>query len=135
MLIFLFLDNTFCMKQRKNGIFRFLLYVIGGFLLGAVNGFFGGGGGMLCVPFLMLMGLQNKKAHATAILTMLPISIASAIVYYSHGFVDFWIVLWVSLGAVVGALVGAIILKKLPARAISYIFPIIMIAAGIKMIV
>lgn len=135
MLIFLFLDNTFCVKQRKSVLFRILIYVCFGFLLGAINGFFGGGGGMLCVPFLMLMGLQNKKAHATAILTMLPISIASAVVYYSHGFVNFWIVLWVSLGAIVGSIIGAIILKKMPPIVVLYVFPIIMIAAGVKMIV
>ncbi len=105
-----------------------------GLLIGGINGFFGGGGGMICVPFLLLLGLSNKKAHATAILIMLPISIASGIVYYSHGFIDFWITLWVSVGSIVGSILGALILKKVSNKALSYIFPFVMIAAGVKML-
>ena len=134
MLIFLFLANTFCMKQKRKKFFKALLCVVCGIMIGGVNGFFGGGGGMVCVPFLLMLGLENKKAHATAILTMLPISIASALVYYSHGFVNLWFVLFVGIGTVVGAVLGAMLLKKIPNKTLLYVFPIIMIAAGIKMI-
>ena len=39
----------------------------GGLLLGAVNGLFGGGGGMIGVPVLSdVLGYERKQAHATA---------------------------------------------------------------------
>ena len=122
------------MKHKNNAIIKLFLYLGCGVLIGGVNGFFGGGGGMICVPFLLLLGLDGKKAHATAILIMLPISIASAIIYYSNGFVDFGIVAYVAIGSVIGAILGALLLKKMPTRALAFIFPIIMIMAGVRMI-
>lgn len=106
-----------------------------GVFIGVINGFFGGGGGMICVPALLLLGLANKNAQATAILIMLPISIASAIVYYSNGFVEWDMVLYVSIGSVIGGIVGAYLLKKLSNNVLQYIFALVVIAAGIKMLI
>ena len=53
---------------------------------GAVNGIFGGGGGMIVVPLLTSVGQKPPLvAHATAILVILPVSLASAIVYLVGG--------------------------------------------------
>ena len=44
-----------------------------GSIIGFVNGFWGGGGGMICVPLLQnIIHLPEKKAHATTLLIMLP---------------------------------------------------------------
>ena len=52
------------------------LLIITGVVTGFCNGFFGGGGGMIVVPMLvLLLKLSPKKAHATAILIILPISV------------------------------------------------------------
>ena len=105
-----------------------------GIFIGIINGFFGGGGGMICVPALILLGLSNKQAQATAILIMLPISIASAIVYYSSGFVDSNSVLFVSIGSVIGGIVGAYLLKKLSNNVLQYVFALVVVAAGVRML-
>lgn len=123
------------MKQRKNVVKIIFLGLGCGVLIGGVNGFFGGGGGMICVPILLLMGLKNKKAHATAILVMLPISMASAAIYYSFGSINLAQTLWTMLGTVCGATLGAFLLTKTPNRWLAYIFPFVMIAAGVKLIV
>ena len=61
--------KTIDMKDKKN----WLLIAVGA-ITGLVNGFFGGGGGMIVVPMLtLLVNLQEKKAHATAILIILRI--------------------------------------------------------------
>ncbi len=109
--------------------------VLAGVFIGVINGFFGGGGGMICVTALLLLGLKNKNAQATAILIMLPISIASAIVYYSSGFVEWDMVLNVAIGSVIGGIVGAYLLKKLSNNVLQYIFALVVIAAGIKMLI
>ena len=55
--------------------------VLFGALIGVINGFFGGGGGMVVVPLLTKMfGLEQKKAQATALFIILPISLVSSIV-------------------------------------------------------
>ena len=65
--------------QKNKNIF---LSVILGLIIGFINGFFGGGGGMVVVPLLTKhYKLEQKEAQATAIAVMLPICIASAIIY------------------------------------------------------
>ena len=60
--------------------------VLLGVLIGFVNGLFGAGGGMLVVPVLtFLLGLNTKRAHATAILIILPLCAVSGVVYLTRG--------------------------------------------------
>ncbi len=113
---------------------KIILLIVAGIFVGGINGFFGGGGGMLCVPLLLLLGLNNQRAQATAILIMLPISIASALVYYTQGFVDWESVLYVAIGSVAGGIIGACLLKIIPNKALKFVFALVVMAAGIKML-
>ena len=123
------------MDIKKSGFLQNLILIVFGLLIGVVNGVFGGGGGMICVPLLLLLGLSNKKAQATAILVMVPISIASGIVYYSNGNLDLTLVLLVGAGSIVGGILGALLLKKLNNLALQYIFALVVLAAGIKILI
>ena len=49
--------------------------IVCGAATGAANGLFGGGGGMIAVPLLRAQGLEEKRAHATAIAVILPVSL------------------------------------------------------------
>lgn len=118
-------------KARKKTI----LAVIGGIFTGAINGLFGGGGGMICVPLLnKVLKEETKVSHATAILLILPITIASAIMYIMGGFFEGEAVLNTTIGVVVGGIIGALLLKKLPAKAVGLAFALLMILAGVKML-
>ena len=109
--------------------------LIGGLFVGFLNGFFGGGG-MVVVPLLsLILGLEEKKAHATAILTILPISIASAVIYLIDGSVNFGDLGLTTIGFVIGGFVGALLLKKTNNTVLRVIFCLIMIAAGIKILI
>ena len=56
--------------------------ILTGLAAGLINGIFGGGGGMIVVPMLVhLLKCLPKKAHATAILIILPLSLVSGIFY------------------------------------------------------
>lgn len=117
------------MKEVK----RKILLAVSGVATGLANGFFGGGGGMIVVPMLsLLLGYSPKKSHATAILVMLPVSIASAVVYFIKGKFSFEIGLPVVIGVAVGGVVGALLLKKLSAKWLVKIFALIMLVAGLK---
>ncbi len=113
---------------------KFFLILLAGIGVGAANGLFGGGGGMICVPLLLLLGLDNKHAQATAILIMLPISLASAITYIIGSKVDWEIFGFVSIGSVVGGLLGAYILSKLSNKVLEYIFAFVVLGVGIRML-
>lgn len=119
------------MEKKANKI---LLGACGG-ITGAVNGIFGGGGGMIVVP--LLTSLADKPplvAHATAILIILPVSLASGIIYLINGYFDTELFLSVSLGVLFGGFLGAGALNKLSAGTATIIFAAVMFAAGLKMI-
>lgn len=103
--------------------------------MGGISGFFGGGGGMLCVPLLMFSGLNEKQAHATALLIILPICAVSVIIYNVNGYFDFTAALCACLGVSIGGAVGAAMLDKLNGTAVGVIFALLMIAIGIKLTV
>lgn len=118
----------------KDGTKRAIGYG-GGALVGFVSGFFGGGGGMLCVPLLQFAGLDVKRAHATALLVILPICIVSASIYIANGYFDGTAVLCACIGVVFGGAVGAALLDKLTSTTVAVIFAALMIAIGIKSMV
>lgn len=139
--IFANFTNTICMNghisknEDKLDAQKILIGVIGGLFVGFLSGFFGGGGGMIVVPLLIFaLGLAEKEAHATAILTILPISIASSIVYMTSGNVNYLQLLYATIGFVIGGAVGALLLNKMNNVFIRVLFSLIMIAAGIKII-
>ena len=120
-------------KTKKVGLW---IKLITGAIIGFVNGFWGGGGGMICVPLLQnVIKLPEKKAHATTLLIMLPLSIASLVVYLFSGNLPIVDALKIGVGFVIGGVIGANILKKISNKWLGYLFSIIIIVGGVKMLV
>ncbi len=111
------------------------LYFLTGAIAGFINGLFGGGGGMIVVPMLTkLLKFPENKAHATAILIILPFSLLSGLFYASFGHVNLSVLLPCGIGVIGGGLIGAIILNKLNSKWITGIFSVVMFFAGAKML-
>ena len=109
---------------------------LSGLATGAVNGLFGGGGGMVAVPLLKnLLGYNEKKSHATAILVILPVCTVSAITYILNGFVNMQILIPATIGNVVGGFLGGALLGKLPRCWVNLTFVAVMLLAGVRMVV
>ncbi len=122
-------------KQEKLSVKKKLLLCICGAIIGFINGFFGGGGGMVCVPLLeKVLHLPNKYSHATTIVIILPISFVSAVIYFLSGNLETISFLTVGTGVVLGGIVGSFALKFLPAKIIRIIFVFIMLAGGIRLL-
>ena len=116
-------------KVKKIHIFLF------GALIGVINGFFGGGGGMVVVPLLnKVFGLEQKKAQATALFVILPISLVSTIVYMCFNSIDFASGWPVILGIIGGGVIGAKLLNKLQNNVIKGIFVFFMLLGGVGML-
>lgn len=114
---------------------RRFLAVICGVVTGLVNGLFGGGGGMIVVPFLLfVLNYETKSAHATAILIILPLSVVSTLIYATFKTLSLNIALPVSIGVTIGGLIGAFLLSKLSSKWVVIIFSLIMMVAGGKML-
>ena len=114
---------------------RIFKYMGIGFVAGVANGLFGSGGGTIAVPAMVfLLEEDEHRAHATALLIILPLTIVSAYFYLSKNYVD-WNITWKAMvGGVVGGAVGAFLLNKCPSGLLRKIFGAFMILAAFKMI-
>ena len=120
------------MKKKSKNNFSKLIY---GACIGIINGVFGGGGGMLCVPLLKdKMRANVKISHATTVLIILPVCLTSSFVYWTSGNFEFFDQVPTILGVVVGGVIGSIALKKFNNEFVSLLFSIVMIFAGIRSI-
>lgn len=106
-----------------------------GAAIGLVNGLFGSGGGTIAVPALVfVLGLNQHKAHATAISIIFPLSLISTFLYFRHGVLNLKIALIVAFGGVIGSYIGARNLTRIPSNILRKVFGIFMIIAAIRMI-
>lgn len=112
-----------------------MLLIASGALIGILNGFFGGGGGMICVPILeYVLRLDNKNAHATAIMVIFPLSLISAFIYVLNGNVQSLPLVITTIGVVLGGVLGAFCLQWLPSKAVRIIFALLMLAGGVRLV-
>ena len=124
------------MKNYVN-IKNIILKATSAIAVGLINGFFGGGGGLICVPTLeRVYKLDTKQAHATAVSIMLPLSIVSSIIYIiSNSCVNFAYAGAVTAGSIVGGIIGAFALKKVKGAFVRWLFIVILFVAGVRMII
>ena len=121
-------------KRDKFQIKNKIWLILSGAVIGILNGFFGGGGGMVCVPILQkVLNLDAKHSHATAIAVIFPLSLISAFIYVINGYIESMPLLTIGIGVVAGGIIGAFVLKFLPPKAVRIIFAIIMLVGGIKL--
>ena len=117
----------------KSKIKKTATEVLTGLAVGAINGLLGGGGGMLCVPLLEKgLGESVKVSHASTVLVILPVCIAGALVYISEGTAADVPLLPVAVGAVLGGILGSLFLKNASSSAVTVIFALLTIVAGVR---
>jgi len=105
-----------------------------GISVGIVNGFFGSAGGIIAVEAMERQGMEEKSAHATALLVIFPISILSALLYIGAGYFNWEAALFTGIGALAGGIVGAFALKKLDTVFINGLFTAIILITGVRML-
>ncbi len=136
MIIISNLNNTNYVKEKTKKFLDVLKLLAVGLVAGFINGFFGAGGGLLLVPMIAFVQKTDSKiAHATTLFCVLFMCIASSVIYFMKGQVDYKYILLCGIGSVIGSLVGTKLLKNLKNNYIDLIFSVILVAAGICMIV
>lgn len=105
-------------------------------MIGFINGFFGSGGGIIAVPFLvMLLKMEQHNSHATSIFIIFPISILSIFFYIKNNYMDWNVAFKVILGGMIGGFIGAKLLNRFSTNFLRRTFAVFMIIAAIKMLV
>lgn len=108
-------------------------YAVSGALAGVANGFFGAGGGMFLVPlFCRWVKLEDKKAFATSLAVIMPLSIISGVVYLIKGGLDVRGAVPYLIGGLVGGIVGGLVFKKMSARLLRRALALFIIYGGVR---
>lgn len=102
-----------------------------GVAAGALSGLFGVGGGILIVPGLvLLLGMSQRRAHATSLAAIVPIAVAGAAGYAIEGAVEWLPAALLTAGAAVGAVAGTSVLRRIPERGLRILFAGFLLAAA-----
>ena len=99
---------------------------------GITNGLLGSGGGAIIFPlYLRWLKLDEKRALATSIMTMVPLCGVSLIIYAIGGRLVFMQALPYLIGSALGGFLGGKLFKKVPAKWLRRGFGALIAAAGV----
>ena len=101
---------------------------------GLVNGLLGAGGGMVAVSLLRRAGLDPKRAHATSVAVILPLSALSAAVYWLAGRVALSDALPYLPWGMAGALLGSYLLRRIPSGLLRRLFGGLLLFAAVRLL-
>jgi uncharacterized protein len=102
-----------------------------GALAGGLSGLFGVGGGILIVPGLvLLLGMPQRRAHATSLAAIVPIAAAGAAGYAVDGAVDWGAAGLLIAGSAAGAVAGTHALSRIPEGHLRIIYALFLLAAA-----
>ncbi|MBQ1951176.1 MAG: sulfite exporter TauE/SafE family protein [Clostridia bacterium] len=108
-------------------------YIIAGSLAGIANGLFGAGGGLILVPLLVnWAGMEEKKAFATSVAIILPLSIASYIMFCLKGGNVWGEAVPYLIGGIVGGLLSIKLFRRVSAVWLHRLFGLLILYGGIK---
>ena len=109
--------------------------VITGMVVGVMSALFGVGGGILMVPYMVLvLGLTQHVAEGTSLLVIVPTALAGAIAHARRGYVDVRGVGMLAVGGIVGATVGALIGLELNGDVLRRMFALLVAFVGCRLI-
>lgn len=108
-------------------------YAVTGALAGMANGLFGSGGGLFLVPLLTRWAkLPQRKAFATSVAVILPLSLVSAGVYWFKGGLDLsgaWPYL---LGGALGGILSGRLFQRVPLTFLRRAFGALILYGGVR---
>lgn len=103
---------------------------------GAFSGLFGVGGGTIIVPLLIVwLGYGDREATGTSMAAIIVIASLAVVLQSGYGNVDAGNAALVGLPAVGGAVLGTALQQRIPERAISALFALLLVAIAIELII
>lgn len=107
-----------------------LRFLITGAASGLLNGLFGAGGGMIAVPMLEQDGLPARKAHATSLAVIAPLSLLSGALYLYNGQMELGDAWGFLLPGLIGAALGGWLLPRIKTVWLHRVFGILVLFAA-----
>ncbi len=102
---------------------------------GALSGLFGVGGGTVIVPLLVLwLAYGEHEAAATSLAAIAVIGALAAAAHALYGNVDALKGIVMGVPAVAGVLAGVALQQRLPARAVSGAFAVVLVVSAVSLV-
>jgi uncharacterized protein len=102
---------------------------------GAFSGLFGVGGGTIIVPLLILwFGYEEREATGTSLAAIAIIAAFAAATKGAYGNLDPLKGVLVGVPAIGGVMVGTALQQRIPSRAVSGIFAVLLVASALLLI-
>ncbi len=107
-----------------------------GTLAGIFSGLFGVGGGTIIVPLLIFwFGYGERLATGTSLAAIAIIGLFGSLAQGGvYGNVHVATALLLSIPAAVGVVLGAAIQQRIPQRAVSYLFALLLVAIAVELV-
>jgi uncharacterized membrane protein YfcA len=107
-----------------------------GLAAGTFSGLFGVGGGTIIVPLLIVwLAYGEREATGTSMAAIGIIAALAAALQAVYGNVDLPNALLVGGPAIVGVVAGAAIQQRIPQRAVSLLFAVLLVIVAVELIV
>ena len=128
-----------CLRRpllQTGGAASYLVYAVGGVVVGLFSGLFGVGGGILMVPFLLLVaGYSQQQAQGLSLTAMIVTALTGAIGYFRGGTVTpamLPVAVALAVGSIPGAAAGIRIAQKLDKTQLSALFALFIVIMAVR---
>jgi uncharacterized membrane protein YfcA len=109
------------------------LAIVLGFAAGVFAGLFGVGGGILFVPTLVALGLDQLEAQGTSLLAIIPTVLVGAWSQRRYGNLRVRTAVTVGVASIVGVEAGARIVTELPEDTLRRLFAVLLFAVAAQL--
>ena len=107
-----------------------------GAIAGFMSGYVGVGGGFIMVPlFMALLGVPMRLASGTSLLAVCILAVPGAIEQGLLGNIDYLVGIATAAGSIPGAFLGASLVKRVPERALRFVFAAFLLIAAVVLVV
>ena len=100
---------------------------------GVIAGLFGVGGGILFVPALLMLGLDQHQAEATSLLAIVPVVLVGSWRQSRYGNIRWGAVWKLGLGSLAGVVAGGLLAERLAPGSLQRLFGVLMIAIALEL--
>lgn len=105
-----------------------------GVAAGVFSALFGVGGGSVIVPLLIWLGYGERSATGTSLAAICVIALFAAVSHGLYGNVHLDKAVLIGVPAVGGVLFGTWLQQRVPTKAITLLFALLLVAVGAKLI-
>ena len=112
-----------------------LVTIAFGVAVGLLSALFGIGGGVVMVPFMVLLLERSQHvAEGTSLLVIIPTAIAGVIAHRRRGYVEFGLAGWLGFGGALGAFAGATLALRIDSELLEKLFALFLAMMGVRLI-